>query len=109
MSQCQDVLDYMRRHGSITQGEAYTLGCSRLAARIEEIDGKDGIVINRSTIRGRKANGKDANVRRYSITPAPAGLSAPLMKLTDAPDQQGGLFDVPVPREAFEKSGKAER
>lgn len=106
MNQCQQVLAYMRRHGSITQGEAYTLGIGRLSPRIGEIEKATGVIIPRSTVKVRKANGKDANVSRYYITPA-LSLSS-TSTVTAAPDQ-GGLFDYPVSRESFDNSGKAIR
>ena len=32
------VIDYIRQHGSITQGEAFQLGIARLAARVYDIN-----------------------------------------------------------------------
>ena len=44
--QCAEILDYLRRHGSITQLEALTrLGCMRLGARIWDLK-RDGIRID---------------------------------------------------------------
>ena len=38
MTQCEMILDYMRRTGSITQKEAYdALGCLRLSGRIYDL------------------------------------------------------------------------
>ena len=108
MNQKQIVLDHMKRNGSITRLDAFRLGIAELSARIIDLE-KDGYVIPRSTVTVRKSNGKDAKVKRYSISPSL--LSAPLMKLTDAKsvEQAGVLFDVPVSRESFDNSGKANR
>ena len=97
MTQCQAVLAYMRQHGSITQREADKLGVARLAPRMGELEAAGGILdrlnlqVHRCTIKVRKANGKDAHVTRYTLTPAHVGLSSsPTAAAT--PDQQGGLF-----------------
>jgi len=36
-TQCAEVLDYIRREGSITPREAMTFGCYRLAARVKDL------------------------------------------------------------------------
>lgn len=40
MTQCEKVLDYIDRHGEITQRDAYKMGIYRLSARIKDL--KDG-------------------------------------------------------------------
>ena len=37
ITQTDDILAYMKEHGSITQAEAYTLGCTRLPSRIYDL------------------------------------------------------------------------
>jgi len=36
-NQCNEILNYMKSHGSITDLEAYKMGCRRLAARIYDL------------------------------------------------------------------------
>lgn len=47
MTQCEMIMDYMRTHGSITQGEAMReLGCARLAARIADLERKGNNILH---------------------------------------------------------------
>lgn len=61
-TQCTMVLDYMRKHGSITPAEALFFDCYRLSARIYDLrrDGHD-IVAQRVTSRNGGA------FARYSL------------------------------------------
>ena len=66
MTQCEEILTYLERHGAITPLEALTeLGCFRLAARIHDIEQK-GYTIPRKTIEviGR-VNGKPCRITEY--------------------------------------------
>lgn len=65
MSQTEKVLDYMERHGSITQREAYeAFGCFRLGARIADL--KDmGVVIERMIEEGVNRYGEKTRYARY--------------------------------------------
>ena len=65
--QWQRVLEYMERHGSITQQESTThLGVTRLSPRIEDIERKRGIPIKREWITVRDRFGREARVKKYS-------------------------------------------
>lgn len=37
MTQCEQIIKYMKHNGSITQREAVMLGCYRLSARIHDL------------------------------------------------------------------------
>ena len=37
MTQCEKIMDYMDKHGEITQRDAIKLGCYRLSARIFDL------------------------------------------------------------------------
>ena len=56
MSQENKILEFMRNHGTITQREAFYLGCQRLASRICDLK-KRGIVINKEMIPVKNADG----------------------------------------------------
>lgn len=64
MTQCEKILDYMDRHGSITTRDAFFFGCTRLAARIYEIE-KDGWPIDREYVTVKNADGSESSVKRY--------------------------------------------
>lgn len=65
--QTERVLDYMRRHGSITTLDAILdLGVLRLASRISELQ-KAGVPIKRDWMKVKNRFGEDCNVLRYSI------------------------------------------
>lgn len=67
-TQADDVLAFMRKHGSIThrQAEDY-LGCMRLAARISELRHKRNEKIKSEIIPVKAANGRIAHIARYSL------------------------------------------
>lgn len=56
MTQCERILDYIDRNGSITQQEADTLRIKRLASRICELRQR-GVNIAVETITGRNEYG----------------------------------------------------
>jgi hypothetical protein len=66
MTQCESLLDYLTRHGSITPNEALSeLGIGRLAARILELKERGfGIVTEIIEVATRHGTAK---VARYSI------------------------------------------
>jgi len=65
LSQNDKVLEYMERHGSITQKEAYdAFGCFRLGARIAELKER-GIVIDRMLEEGVNRVGEKTRYARY--------------------------------------------
>ena len=66
MTQCEKVLDYRDRFGSISQLEALAdLGIMRLASRICDIE-KSGIAINRQTVKTKNRFGDKVHYTRYS-------------------------------------------
>lgn len=66
-TQAQDVLDYMKNHGSISIREAiYDLGITRLASRIYELKRK-GVQIKSETETVKARNGRTTFVSRYSL------------------------------------------
>lgn len=67
MSQKQEVLEYIKKNGSITQRDANYIGCYRLSARILELI-KEGHPIVAKMECGIKANGKPERHARYSLS-----------------------------------------
>ena len=67
VTQNEEVLDYLKKHGTITQLEALReLGIMRLASRISDLR-KDGNAISRQMIEVRARNGRKAHVAQYSL------------------------------------------
>lgn len=65
--QTERVLDYMRRHGSITTLDAILdLGVLRLASRISELK-KDGYTIKRDWMKVKNRFGEECSILRYSL------------------------------------------
>lgn len=65
--QKQRIEAYMRTHGSITSLEAMQeLGVMRLASRISDMQ-KDGLRINKETIRVLNRYGEKCSVAKYSL------------------------------------------
>ena len=68
MSQCDRILDYLERFGSISTMEAFQdLGITRLAARIAEIEHR-GISIDRKFETAMNRFGQKVSFIRYSKT-----------------------------------------
>ena len=66
-SQCEKILDYMQKHGGITQLDAFLdIGCWRLASRISDLK-KRGYAINREMIKVQNRYGESIPVARYSL------------------------------------------
>lgn len=66
-TQAQRVLDYMEKHGSITQIEALSeLGILRLASRISDLK-KRGYKIDGKMVKGKNRYGEEFRVKQYSI------------------------------------------
>lgn len=66
-SQCQLVLDYLRRFGSITQLEAIRdIGCMRLASRISDLR-YQGYAIGRRMKTSKNRYGKDVSFAEYYL------------------------------------------
>ena len=67
MTQCERVLDYMQRFGSITSAEAVMdLGVYRLAARISDLR-KEGHRISDKMESGKNRFGEHTSYKRYSL------------------------------------------
>lgn len=64
--QNKEILEYIKEHGTITQKQAYSLGCMRLPARISELR-SSGIAIKTEMIKVRCKGGRIARVARYSL------------------------------------------
>ena len=66
-SQCEKIVEYMNKHGSITQLQAYVdIGCWRLASRISDLR-KQGYAIKREMIKVKNRYGESVPVARYSL------------------------------------------
>ena len=67
ISQCEQIVEYMKKHGSITQLDAYVeIGCIRLPSRIHDLR-KKGYAIRVKTERVKKKSGGYAPIARYSL------------------------------------------
>lgn len=67
-NQVERILDYLSRHGSITQFEAISeLGILRLASRISEMKDKYGIKIKSEMVEVTNRFGEKCRVARYTI------------------------------------------
>lgn len=64
MTQCERILEYMERHGSITAAEAWNLGIGRLASRICELR-QSGKLIKSEIVCKRNADGERITFARY--------------------------------------------
>jgi hypothetical protein len=70
MTQNEEVLEYLKKHKSITQLEALReLGIMRLASRISDLR-KEGEPIFKRMIEVRARNGRKAYVAEYSMKEA---------------------------------------
>lgn len=67
VSQCKQIVEYMRKHGSITPKEAdRRIGCMRLASRISDLR-KQGYAIKVERVKVKKRNGRTTSIARYSL------------------------------------------
>lgn len=66
-SQCERIVEYMKKHGSITQLEAYLdIGCWRLASRINDLK-RRGYAIRREMVSVDNRYGEKVPIARYSL------------------------------------------
>ena len=66
-TQCNKVLEYMRRYGSITQLEALRdIGCMRLASRISDLR-YQGYAIGRRMKTSKNRDGEDVHFAEYYL------------------------------------------
>lgn len=66
MTQKEQVLDYMRTHGSISTIQAFHIGITRLSARIWDLKA-DGVPIISNTIYYRTDDGKRKHYDEYRL------------------------------------------
>ena len=66
MTQCEKILRYMEKFGSITQRDAVHLGCYRLSARIKDLR-DDGVDIKTEFRTVVNKDGSKSNIGVYSI------------------------------------------
>lgn len=67
LTQCERIVEYMQKHGSITQLQAYIdIGCIRLPSRIHDLK-KRGYAIRTETVRVKKRDGGFAPIAKYSL------------------------------------------
>ena len=66
-SQCDRIVEYMEKYGSITQLQAYIdIGCWRLASRISDLK-RQGYSIKREMVKVKNRYGEEVPVARYSL------------------------------------------
>lgn len=66
-SQCDKIVDYMKKYGSITQLQAYVdIGCVRLPSRIYDLKRK-GYAIRREMIKVKNREDEYVPIARYSL------------------------------------------
>ena len=67
MTQCEQIIDYLHRFGSITPMEAFAdLGITKLATRVSEMR-KDGREFNIETVKSTNRFGKTVRYAKYSL------------------------------------------
>lgn len=67
MTQCEKIIDYMQRYGSITTYQAFMdLGITRLASRIHDLTVK-GYDFDRKTETTKNRDGESVSFTRYSL------------------------------------------
>jgi hypothetical protein len=73
ITQADDILAYMKEHGSITQMEAYTLGCTRLPSRIFDLK-QAGYNIGYEWAKVANRRGGHSTIKKYKLMEANNGL-----------------------------------
>lgn len=67
MTQCEKILDYMQKYGSITPLDAIReFGCMRLAARINDLV-HDGVPIKSEIVKSKNRDGEIVHFAMYSL------------------------------------------
>lgn len=70
VSQCDRIVEYMKKYGSITQYEAFfDVGCFRLASRINDLK-RRGYSIRTETVRVKNRHGELVPIAKYSLLEA---------------------------------------
>lgn len=67
MTQLERVINYMKRHGSITSLEAFNFGCTRLAAVVAYLEEKKGIKIKHTRESSKNRDGITVSYSRYYL------------------------------------------
>lgn len=76
MTQTMEIIEYIRKNGSITTKQAMEeLGCYRLSGRIYDIKAF-GIDVHKEMITVKNRKGEDCRVARYTIPNIPYCFSA---------------------------------
>lgn len=66
-TQCDKIINYMRKYGSITQLQAYVdIGCIRLPSRIHDLK-KRGYAIHREMIKVKNRDDEYVPIAKYSL------------------------------------------
>ena len=66
-TQCEKIVEYMQKHGSITQVQAFVdIGCFRLASRISDLK-KQGYAIRSEMVKVKNRYDEDVQVAKYSL------------------------------------------
>lgn len=67
LTQCDKIVEYMKKYGSITQLQAYVdIGCVRLPSRIHDLKRK-GYTIGREMIKVKNRDGDYVPIAKYSL------------------------------------------
>ena len=67
MTQCEQIIDYLHKFGSITPMEAFAdLGITKLATRVSEMR-KDGREFKIETVKSTNRFGKTVHYAKYSL------------------------------------------
>ena len=67
-TQVEQVLDYIKKYGSITPFEAiYELGVTRLSARIYELRHYNNVDIETHSIKFKSRNGRVSSYAKYTL------------------------------------------
>ena len=66
MTQKQEILEYIRKHGSITPMDAFPLGITKLATRVSEMRSA-GIEFDIEIIKDKNKNGKPIRYAKYRL------------------------------------------
>lgn len=73
-TQCEKVLDYIKRNGSITQREALGLGIYRLASRVSDLK-KAGYDIRSVNVVVVNKDGTKSHIAKYEFRTMPKDLA----------------------------------
>lgn len=69
MTQKEQILDFMRTHGSITSMQAFHMGITRLSARIWDLR-NEGVPIESHKVKYRALDGKNKCYDEYKLVKA---------------------------------------